>query len=206
MRQTAIVDSGGANHASIQNALQRLGENSFVTLDRMAIESSDRVILPGVGNAGFAMQRLREADLVGALQRLKQPVIGICLGMQLLFEECEEGDTTGLGVLPGRVRRLSAALGQRVPHMGWSQLESCLNSSSQDDAGRITKDIYSEEHFYFVHSFAAPAGAFTFATARGRPDIPAIVGRENFIGVQFHPEKSGVPGATLLKNFMEWST
>jgi glutamine amidotransferase len=191
-----IVDTGGANHASIQNALKRLGRESTLSLDRVVIASATHVILPGVGHAGFAMQRLREAGLVDTIVRLGQPVLGICLGMQLLFEKSEEGDVDCLGILPGVVRALRPDPQWRVPNMGWSQL------TSTGDATPLLHEISGDAYFYFVHSFAAPSGPWTQATTRDSRAIPALCGERNFSGVQFHPERSGRPGAHVLANFL----
>lgn len=192
----AIVDSGGANIASVRFALERLGVASELTADPAVIRLADRVILPGVGAAPAGMQRLRERGLIDCVRGLRQPVLGICLGMQLLFEASDEGPVKSLGLVPGRVALLPDSPGIAVPHMGWNTLE--LRQSSPLLAG-----FDAATRFYFVHSFAGPVNEFTLAsTAHGRP-FAAIVQRDNFSGVQFHPERSGAAGARLLRNFLE---
>ncbi|MCC6171274.1 MAG: imidazole glycerol phosphate synthase subunit HisH [Gammaproteobacteria bacterium] len=190
-----IIDSGGANLASLGFALERLGARSQVSADPAAIRAAPRVLLPGVGSAGDAMQRLRAAGLERVLPDLRQPLLGICLGMQLLFERSAEGDTAGLGILPGRVERLAAAPGRPVPHMGWNTLEP-------RGADPLLEGIPAGEHFYFVHSYAARPAATTLATTDYGGPLVAVAGRDNFRGVQFHPERSGPAGAKLLANFL----
>jgi len=191
----AIVDSGGANIASVRFALQRLGIASELTADPAVIRVADRVILPGVGAAQEGMKKLRARALVDCIRGLTQPVIGFCLGEQLLFASSEEGDTTSLGLIPGRVARLPEAPGITVPHMGWNTLEILRDTP-------LLAGIPRDARFYFVHSYAGPVNDFTLATAtHGRP-FAAVVRRGNFYGVQFHPERSGPAGAQLLKNFL----
>lgn len=190
-----IVDSGGANLASLGFALERLGARSRVSSDPATIVAAPRVLLPGVGSAGDAMQRLRSAGLDRVLPGLRQPLLGICLGMQLLFERSAEDDAAGLGILPGRVERLQAAPGRPVPHMGWNTLEPC-------SVDPLLQDIPAGEHFYFVHSYAAHPSTTTLATADYGGPVVAVAGRDNFRGVQFHPERSGAAGAKLLANFL----
>ncbi|MGH8327065.1 MAG: imidazole glycerol phosphate synthase subunit HisH [Steroidobacteraceae bacterium] len=196
MSEAVIVASGGANLASLEFALERLGARAHVTSDAAVIAAAPRVILPGVGSAGSAMQRLRAAGLAECLPALEQPVLGICLGMQLLYALSAEGDTACLGVLPGAVERLAAAPGLAIPHMGWNQLEP---------RGRdpLLEGIALGDHAYFVHSFAAPVGAETLATARHGIEFSAVVRHRNFWGTQFHPERSGHTGAVILANFLE---
>lgn len=193
--EVVIIDSGGANLASLQFALQRLGAQAVVSADPAIVAAAPRVLLPGVGSAGDAMRRLRAAGLDRLLPTLRQPLLGICLGMQLLFERSAEGDTQGLGILPGEVGRLVAAPGRPVPHMGWNTLEA----ASPDP---LLRDIAAGEHFYFVHSFAARPSDTTLATTDYGGALVAIAGRDNFRGVQFHPERSGPAGARLLANFL----
>jgi glutamine amidotransferase len=192
----AIVDSGGANIASVRFALERLGVQSELTADPAVIRSAERVILPGVGSAAEGMKRLQAKGLVECIRSLTQPVLGVCLGMQLLFEKSEEGNTPTLGLVPGDVARLPDSPGITVPHMGWNTV------TTGRDVG-LLEDIESEARFYFVHSFAAPVNAFTVASCRHGIPFAAIVQRANFSGVQFHPERSGTAGARLLQNFVE---
>ena len=193
-----IIDSGGANLASLQFAFERLGAKTHVTADAAEITSASRVILPGVGSAADAMTRLRKNGVADLLPSLTQPVLGICLGMQLLFERSEEGDTDCLGILPDEVRRLQPAQGRPVPHMGWNQL-----SPLRDDP--ILAGISANDYVYFVHSFAVPLSDMTLASADYGIALSAIVRRGNFWGTQFHPERSAQTGARLLANFLRLS-
>lgn len=195
MTEAVIIDSGGANLASLQFALERLGARAVVTSDARAIAAAPRVLLPGVGSAADAMQRLRRSGLAELLPTLRQPVLGICLGMQLLFERSAEGTTACLGVLPGSVRRLEAAPGRPVPHMGWNQL-----TDSREDL--LLAGIEPGEYFYFVHSYAVPTSEVTLAAVHYGEPVSAAVRRGNFWGTQFHPERSASAGARLLGNFL----
>ena len=192
----AIVDSGGANIASVRFALERLGVQSELTADPAVIRAAERVILPGVGSAPEGMKRLQAKGLVECVRGLKQPVLGICLGMQLLFESSAEGDTPSLGLIPGRVALLPESPGITVPHMGWNTL-LCGREPG------LLNGIAADARFYFVHSYAGPVNAFTVASCDHGMPFAAIVQRANFSGVQFHPERSGAVGARLLKNFVE---
>jgi imidazole glycerol-phosphate synthase subunit HisH len=191
----AVIDSGGANLASLQFALERLGAHAVVTRDATVIADAKRVILPGVGAAADAMQRLRVAGLDRILAELKQPVLGICLGMQLLFEKSEEGDSACLGIIPGTVRKLRSAPGRPVPHMGWNDLKSVRTDPLLDD-------ISDGAYVYFVHSYAAPTCDATVAIAEYGAAVPAVVRHGNFWGTQFHPERSGIAGSHVLENFL----
>jgi len=191
----AVVNSGGANISSVLHALRRLGAEPEFTADATAIRAADRVILPGVGAAGRAMQVLGDNGLVGVIRKLDQPVLGICLGMQLLFESSEEDNAQLLGLIPGRLTRLQEEDGLRVPHMGWN----AINRQKPD----VLSDPLDGKWFYFVHTFAAPLGDWTLsASTHGRP-FSAIVRSENFFGAQFHPERSAQAGAELLRGFLE---
>ena len=191
-----IIDSGGANLASLQFAFERLGAQTRVSADAAEIRSAPRVILPGVGSAGDAMARLRNNHVADLLPSLTQPVLGICLGMQLLFERSEEGETACLGILPDSVRRLQPIAGRPVPHMGWNQL-----SPVREDP--LLDGIAPNDYVYFVHSFAAPVSDVTLASADYGIPLSAIVRRGNFWGTQFHPERSARVGARLLTNFLK---
>ena len=190
-----IIDSGGANLASLQFAFERLGARTCVTTDADRITKAARVVLPGVGAAADAMQRLRNSGIDTLLRTLTQPVLGICLGMQLLFDASEEGSTECLGILPETVRRLRPASGLPVPHMGWNQL-----TPLRDDP--ILAGIAPGEYVYFVHSYAAPRSDITLATTDYGIPISAVVRKGNFWGAQFHPERSAATGARLLANFL----
>ncbi len=193
----AIVDSGGANIASVRFALERLGVQSELTADPAVIRSAERVILPGVGSASEGMKRLRAKGLVECVRSLTQPVLGVCLGMQLLFEESEEdGGVETLGLIPGKVALLPSSPGITVPHMGWNTLLTGREP-------RLLDGVERDARFYFVHSYAAPVNAFTVASCTHGTPFTAIVQRGNFSGAQFHPERSGPAGARLLQNFVE---
>lgn len=191
-----LVDAGGTNIGSVRYALQRLGADAALTSDAAAIRAADKVILPGVGAAGPGMARLRELDLVGLLRSLTQPVLGVCLGMQLLCAHSEEGDTECLGLIPAKVRRFTEHPGLRVPHMGW-------NGLSVQHEHPLLAGLGEGEQAYFVHSYAVPVGEWTLATAEHGEAFSAMVARGNFHGMQFHPERSAAVGAKLLKNFLE---
>jgi glutamine amidotransferase len=189
----AIVDVGCGNIGSVGIAFERFGFSPLVTGDAGEIAAADKVILPGVGAAGYAMEQIRARGLEAPLRALKQPVLGICLGMQLLFEGSDEEDTACLGIVPGRVRRLEAAPGRPVPHMGWSRLEV------RDEA----IGLRSGDYVYFAHSFACDPGPQTVASAGYGREIPAAVRKDNWTGAQFHPERSGEAGARFLRSWLE---
>jgi glutamine amidotransferase len=192
-----IIDNGGANIASLRYALERLGASSHLTADPDELTGARRVILPGVGAAADAMARLRALGLVDLLPQLTQPVLGICLGMQLLFARSEEGeDTECLGIIDERVARFPDRAGQPVPHMGWNQLRLVTPSPLFDG-------ISDGDYVYFVHSYAAPIGPWTLAASDYGAEFSAAVRRGNFHGVQFHPERSAATGSRLLANFLE---
>ena len=192
----AIIDSGGANIASLLFAMQRLGYDASLTTDADVIGSADRVVLPGVGAAADAMQRLRDNGLVDLIRGLQQPVLGICLGMQLLADASEEEDVDCLGIIPGVARRLQVRDGFPVPNMGWCPVTRITDAPVLDG-------IEDGSYFYFVHSYALPPSEYTIATARHADAFSAVVGRDNFIAAQFHPERSSTDGARLLRNFLE---
>jgi glutamine amidotransferase len=191
----AVVDSGGANISSVLHALGRLGVEPDFTSDARVITRAERVILPGVGAAGRAMEVLRSHRLTEILKKLTQPVLGICLGMQLLFESSEEDDATLLGLIPSRLRKLNSASGLRVPHMGWNAIEN-----QRPDTLTTPLD---KQWFYFVHSYAAPVGDWTLSTSTHGEPFSAIVRQDNYYGAQFHPERSAGAGAALLRGFLE---
>ena len=192
----AIIDSGGANISSVKHALRRLGAEPLFTADVATIRAAERVILPGVGAAGAAMSHLRELDLVDCIRGLKQPVLGICLGMQLLFEQSQEDEVECLGVIPGKLRKLQAKDGLRVPHMGW-------NTTTVVREDPLLNGLPANPWFYFVHSYFAPTGDSTLATCTHGTTFAAIVRKGNFYGAQFHPERSARHGARLLANFLD---
>lgn len=193
--QVVIVASGGANIASLQFALERLDVTSRVSAEPGIIRDATHVILPGVGAAADAMMRLRGAGLDELIPTLRQPVLGICLGMQLLFEASDEGQTRCLGIIPGRATRFADGPGVRVPHIGWNTLVTLRDSA-------LLAGIEVEDHAYFVHSYSLPvSGATVASTWYGEP-FSACVEWENFYGMQFHPERSARVGSRLLNNFL----
>ncbi len=187
----AVIDSGIANISSVVFALNRLGFEATVTRDIKTIQNADHVILPGVGAAAVAMKNLHELGLIATIQQLTQPVLGICLGMQLLFESSSEGNVECLGIIPGKITKLEGA-NLIIPHMGWNTLNFVKQSSPFENA-----------YVYFVHSFCAPVSEYTVATTSYGQIFTAIVKKDNFMGMQFHPERSGDIGEQLLKNFLE---
>lgn len=194
----AIIDSGGANIASLRYAIERLGVESDLTTDAERLRAATHVILPGVGAAADCMARLERANLVSTIRELQQPLLGICVGMQLLFESSEEGDVNCLGLLPGRVQRFADREGLPVPHMGWNQLQFAERSPLFDD-------MQEGDYVYFVHSYAAPVGAHTIARSEYGVPFTAAVRRGNVYGAQFHPERSARVGSLLLRNFLRLS-
>lgn len=194
-RDVVLVDAGGTNIGSVRYALERLGVQAVLSADAARIRRASHVILPGVGAAGPGMQRLQAAGLVEVLRGLRQPVLGVCLGMQLLFEHSAEGNTPCLGLLPGGVHLLQGGAGLRVPHMGWNRLQVLTHEP-------LLADLDDPAFAYFVHSYAAPVGACTLASATHGETFSAVVRQGNVCGMQFHPERSGAVGARLLRNFL----
>lgn len=194
--RVAIIRNGGANIASLEFALERLGAVTAVTADARAISNATHVILPGVGAARDAMRRLELNGLADLIRRLEQPLLGICLGMQLLFESSAEGNARCLGIFPGRLERFADRDGYPVPHMGWNQLR--IRRSFP-----LLEGIEDGAYAYFVHSYAAPPAPCALATASYGQSFSAVVAERNFLGAQFHPERSGAMGAKLLSNFLK---
>jgi len=195
---TAIIDSGGANLASLLYALDRQGAPARLARDPDDLAGAARAILPGVGAAADAMSRLRDSGLGDAVRRYERPLLGICLGMQLLFGRSDEGDAACLGLMPGRVTALLPAPGRPVPHMGWNTLQIM-----QPDP--LLAGLGADDWVYFVHGYhvaAVDAGAALLASTDYGVPVTAAVRRGNLMGVQFHPERSGVAGARLLANFL----
>ncbi|MBT6568183.1 MAG: imidazole glycerol phosphate synthase subunit HisH [Flavobacteriales bacterium] len=192
--KVVILDYGAGNVRSVAFALERLGVDAILTADPESITNADRVIFPGQGEARMAMQKLAASGLEQILPKLKQPVLGICLGMQLLFESTEEGNTKGLGIIPGAVKRFSSG---KIPQMGWNTLF--------DLQGPLFEGIHENDHMYLVHSYFAPLVAETTATAHYGLNYSVAVQKNNFVGVQFHPEKSSKAGQRLLRNFLNWN-
>lgn len=187
---------GAGNVASVQFALERLGATVRLTSNPSQIDAAERLIVPGVGQAGYAMARLTELGLVEPLRRFDRPLLGVCLGQQLLFETSEEGDAGLLGFIPGRVRRLDPDPALPVPHMGWSRLEI-----EGDDP--LLDGVEDGGWAYFVHGYVCPDGPATLARATYGGAVPAVVRSNNRWGCQFHPERSANLGARILRNFLE---
>jgi len=189
----AILSYGAGNVASVQNALERLGVKTFISDNQSELMQADKVIFPGVGHASHAMANIKRKELDKVLLNFNRPLLGICLGMQLMGKESEEGSTQGLGLMDFKVKLFK--ISEKVPHMGWNSIEIIENP--------LFKGIPSGSFFYFVHSYYAEICAN--ATAKCYYEIPftAAVYKENLFGVQFHPEKSGEAGMQLLKNFVE---
>ena len=196
--QTVIVNSGCANIASVKFAFERLGANVNVSSDLQEISKADRIILPGVGTFDFAMSGLIKNQLINAIKSLSQPVLGICLGMQLYFEGSAEGVTQGLGLAKGMANKFLSEPNLPVPHMGWNQLENL-----SDDP--LLKGLDEGSYVYFVHSYFIPLGETTLAETTYGTTFSASVRKENFWGCQFHPERSSDVGATILNNFLKLS-
>ena len=196
MTEVALLAYGAGNLASVQFALERLGATVRLVSDGAGIEAAERLILPGVGAAAYAMSRLRELDLLEPIRAFPRPLLGVCLGQQLLFESSDEGDADLLGLIPGRVRRLDPGPGLTVPHMGWSRL-----SRDRDDP--LLEGLAEGDWAYFVHGYVCPDGPTTLAHADYGGPVPAVVRSGLRWGCQFHPERSAAAGARILKNFLE---
>ncbi len=192
MSALAVLDLGYGNTYSIRLAFQRLGVETLLTADPEVAETAERLVLPGVGAAGYAMAKLREAGLVEPLKRRTKPLLGICLGMQLMFVASNEADTACLGLIPGRVRAMSSAPGRPVPHMGWTSVEDAAPGIGLVDG----------DYVYFAHGFACPDTPATAARATYGDPIPAAVRQGPLWGAQFHPERSSSVGASFLAAFL----
>lgn len=195
-----IVDTGCANLASVKFAVERLGFAITISDDIKVIKNADKVILPGVGSARHAMENIRAKGLVATLQQLTQPVLGFCLGMQLMARTSAEGVGKDevvecLGLIPTDIRPLEAKT-LRLPHMGW-------NTLTQVSDHAIFAGIKVDDYFYFVHSFAAPISEYTVARCHYGSEFSAAIAKDNFIGCQFHPERSSALGSKIIKNFLE---
>lgn len=195
-----IVDTGCANISSVKFAVQRLGYQVTITDDVELIKAADKVIFPGVGSAQHAMNNITAKNLTTTLQQLTQPVLGFCLGMQLMTSSSVEGaqaqDTIDcLGLIPTQVVPLQAN-GLRLPHMGWNTLTTVSDHP-------VLKGITTGDYFYFVHSFAAPVSEYTIASCQYGSEFSAAIAKDNFIGCQFHPERSSELGSKIIKNFLE---
>ncbi len=192
----AIVNGCGNNIASVQFALARLGKESVLTTDVNVIQSASHVILPGVSMAKQAMSQLQNLQLIDVIRHLKQPVLGICLGMQILYEFSQEGEVNCLNIVPGKVAALPQKVGLTLPHMGWNKLHIRQNKSV------LMQGVAEGSYVYYVHSYAAPLNDYTVAVTQHGVEFSGIVQYKNFHGVQFHPERSGKVGERILQNFL----
>jgi glutamine amidotransferase len=190
----AIIDVSGANLTSLVNAVKRLGLCCQLTHDAKEIRKASHVILPGVGTAASGMDALYQYHLIDVITSLQQPLLGICLGMQLLLEYSEESDVNCLGLIPGTVRRLRQQDDYPIPHMGWNQLQWCKDTW-------LRQEMNDKEYVYFVHSYALGESKYALAVCEYSEVFTAVIQKNNIWGMQFHPEKSADAGMTLLKNF-----
>ena len=192
----ALIKYRAGNITSVSNALERLGVDFYLAENTEDLDKADGVIFPGVGHAYSAMESLKENGIDEWLKKTEKPVLGICVGMQLLYETSSEGDTVGLGVIPGGLVRFESET-QKVPHMGW-------NTITKNEDHPLLKDIEDQEYLYFVHSYYAPETEHVVASCDYITPFSAVVSKDNYFGVQFHPEKSGTVGSKILKNFVDF--
>ncbi len=199
----ALIDAGGANLGSVRYALARIGANPRLVRDAAELGAPERIILPGVGAAAASMRLLRERGLDTALRASDRPLLGVCVGLQLLFEGSEEGDVECLGLLPGHVRKLRGGPGLRIPHMGWNRLRK---RPASGDGAALLDGIDDGAHAYFVHSYAVAIeprnGAIVLAETEHGQAFASVVGQGRRFGAQFHPERSSAVGLRLLSNFL----
>ena len=191
----AMIDYKMGNLRSVENALHRLGAEFEVTADADKIVRADRVLLPGVGNAAEAMHNLRQAGLPEVIKSLRRPVLGICVGMQVMCRHSDEGDAECMGIFDARVKRFTPTPTEKVPHVGWNQIGNLEK--------KLFTDIKSGSFVYFVHSYYAELCPDTIATTRHGLLFSSALKYENFYGTQFHPEKSGDTGEQIIKNFLQ---
>lgn len=191
----AIIKYKAGNIASVSNALDRLGAHYYFAQSAQELESAKAVIFPGVGHAKAAMDSLKEHGIDEWLKKTNKPVLGICVGMQLLFEDSSEGNTEGLGIIPGSLRKFDSDK-NKVPHMGWNVIKKLKDH-------HLIHGLEESKHLYFVHSFYAPVSEYTIAECNYINPFSAVVSKDNFMGVQFHPEKSGSVGSKVLQNFLD---
>lgn len=189
----AILKYNAGNTTSVANAVQRLGYDAIVTDDPSLLQSADKVIIPGVGEAATAMRYLQQRGLDNVIKQLRQPVLGICLGMQLLCQHSEEGDMNTLGIFNTKVKRFPPL--DRVPHIGWNDINAVK--------GALFHDVPDQSDCYFVHSYFAAISNDTIAVTDYILPFSAALQKDNFFGTQFHPEKSAQAGLQILKNFLE---
>jgi len=194
-QKIVIVHTGCANIASLQFAVERLGYQVNVSETPEEILAADKVFVPGVGAAAAAMSQIAQKQLTKTLQSLTQPTLGICLGMQLLTQRSEEGSAECLGMVDTHVKAMESQ-NLTLPHMGWNQV-------TKETDTPLFADIKDQEYFYFVHGYCVPFGKHTLASCDYSEKFSASINRDNYYGVQFHPERSGAAGAKLLRNFIE---
>ncbi|MDR0588031.1 MAG: imidazole glycerol phosphate synthase subunit HisH [Burkholderiales bacterium] len=195
--RVVIIDTGCANLSSLKYAVLRLGYTPAISTDPHVIQNADRVFLPGVGAAAAAMREINARGLVETIRACTRPMLGICMGMQLLGSQSEEGNAKTLGVMDISVTRLHSK-GLPLPHMGWNTLSSRV-------AHPLFEGIDDQAYFYFVHSYAMPVSSLTLAQTVYGQTFSSVVARDRFFGTQFHPERSGAAGARLIRNFLEVS-
>lgn len=195
--KVAILNMGGANLSSIRNAVVRLGAQAYITNTWEEIDEADRLIFPGVGHAGIAMKELQNSGLIDHIFQTNKKILGICLGMQILYDFLEEGQVKGLGILPGKVNLISPQTNFRVPNTGWSQIVQSMGKKS-----KLLEGISPDAYFYFTHSYCCPDGEEVCAVSKDVVPVNSVIENKNFFATQFHPEKSGLAGSQLLSNFI----
>jgi glutamine amidotransferase len=191
----AVIDYGAGNVASVANALSQLNKDYKISNNELEICKADKIIFPGVGEASYAIKQLHLLNLFSLLRIIKKPMLGICLGMQLMMDSSTEGNVTCLGIFPGVVQKFDSTK-TKVPHMGWNDIKLLKES-------KLFDGIKNGERFYFANSFYVPVNNFTTSITNNNIDFSASLEKDNFYGVQFHPEKSGEAGLKILKNFCE---
>ncbi len=191
----AVIDYGAGNVASVANALTQLNQEFTISNNEFEICKADKIIFPGVGEASYAIKQLHMFNLFSLLRMIKKPMLGICLGMQLMMDSSTEGDVTCLGIFPGTVQKFDSSK-TKVPHMGWNDIKIVKQS-------KLFEGIKNGERFYFANSYYVPVNEFTTSVTDNNMDFSASLEKNNFYGVQFHPEKSGETGLKILRNFIE---
>ena len=189
----AIVDYGVGNIKSIQHSLDRIGVNHKYTKDKEEIISAEKVVFPGVGDASYAMKQLKNQNLDKLIPNLKQPFLGICLGMQLMCNYSEEGDTSCLGIINTRVKKFNSN-NNKIPQIGWNNIKNLKTN--------LFKGITENEFMYFVHTYFVPKSTYTISESSYGLNYSSAINKDNFYGTQFHPEKSGLIGEKIIKNFI----
>ena len=193
MERVVIIEYGAGNLFSVRVAIERLGYEVVCSADPRVVREADKVIFPGVGQAATAMRQLRESGMDRVISELKVPVLGICLGMQLMCAHSEEGDTEGLGIFPMRVKEFGKC--SKVPQMGWNEIRGVKSG--------LFNGVIEGEMVYFVHSYYVPVSEYTIATCDYQMAFSAAICKDNFWGCQFHPEKSAGVGEKIIENFLK---